>query len=194
MLLLVLWLVFSALLLSAESAASSSTITSYGKALYWSVAAMSTAGIASEPQSVLGHVIGGAWMIFGSILFFGTNASSITGYFMRPLQRPARQIVETIEYNLEHLQDLTMNELTLLKETTDALIEHVEHEKNRQTQSKQERSARSRQSPRSIAAIHRQRCASNITRSRRCQKAYYRSHLARFGNSSKRNLAGVFVA
>ena len=132
LLLLVLWLAFSALLLVAESNGPATAIASYREALYWSIAAMSTAGIASEPQSGLGHLIGGTWMIIGPMLFFGTIVSSITGYFTRPLQRPARQIIETIEYNLEHLQDLEMDELDLLKETTDALIEHVERMKQSQ--------------------------------------------------------------
>ncbi len=52
---------------------------------------------------------------------------------MRPLQRPARQIVESIEYNLEQLYDLSIEELDLLKETTDALILHVERQKEKQS-------------------------------------------------------------
>jgi voltage-gated potassium channel len=50
---------------------------------------------------------------------------------MRPLQRPAKRIIETIEYNLEQLEDLSIEELDLLKETTDALIVHMEHLKER---------------------------------------------------------------
>jgi len=49
---------------------------------------------------------------------------------MRPLQRPAKQIIDTIEYNLEQLDDLSIEELELLKETTDALIEHMERMKS----------------------------------------------------------------
>jgi voltage-gated potassium channel len=45
---------------------------------------------------------------------------------MRPLQHPSKQIIDTIEYNLEQLDDLSIEELELLKETTDSLIEHVE--------------------------------------------------------------------
>jgi len=56
--------------------------------------------------------------------------STITAYFMRPLQRPAKQIIDTIEYNLEQLDDLSIEELELLKETTDALIEHMERMKS----------------------------------------------------------------
>ena len=45
---------------------------------------------------------------------------------MHPLQCPARKIVDTIEYNLEQLDDLSIDELDLPKETTDALIAHME--------------------------------------------------------------------
>lgn len=52
---------------------------------------------------------------------------------MRPMQRPSKQIVDTIEYNLEQLNDLTIEELEVLKETTDSLIEHMERVKAIQT-------------------------------------------------------------
>jgi voltage-gated potassium channel len=58
--------------------------------------------------------------------------ATVTAYFMRPLQRPSKQIVDTIEYNLEQLDDLSIEELELLKATTDSLIEHVEHLKSAQ--------------------------------------------------------------
>ena len=45
---------------------------------------------------------------------------------MRPLQRPSKPIIDTIEYNLELRDDLRMEELELLKETTDSLIDHTE--------------------------------------------------------------------
>ena len=41
------------------------------------------------------------------------------------------QIVETIEYDLENLQDLSVEELDLLKETTDSLILYVEEIKEK---------------------------------------------------------------
>jgi voltage-gated potassium channel len=42
------------------------------------------------------------------------------------LYRPAKQVIDTIEYHLERLDDLSIDELDLLKETTDALIVHME--------------------------------------------------------------------
>jgi len=126
LLLLVLWMLFSAGLYIAESGADGTTITSYGRALYWGIAAFSTAGIADMPVNGISEVIGGIWIVVGSMIFFGAIVATITAYFMRPLQRPAKQIVDTIEYNLEQLDNLTIEELELLKDTTDTLIEHME--------------------------------------------------------------------
>ncbi|NQV54743.1 MAG: two pore domain potassium channel family protein [Rhodospirillales bacterium] len=131
-LLVVLWLLFSAGLYVAERDMEGTSITSYGAALYWGIAAFSTAGIADAPLSGVSQIIGGIWIVLGSVLFFGTIVATITAYFMRPMQRPVRQIVQTIEYNLEQLDDLSIDELALLKETTDALIVHMERHKERQ--------------------------------------------------------------
>lgn len=125
-LLIVLWLVFSAGMYLSERELEGTAIDSYGAALYWGVAAFSTAGIADTPLSNTSKLVGGIWIVIGSILFFGTIVATVTTYFMRPLQRPARKIIDTIEYNLEQLDDLSIDELDLLKETTDTLISHME--------------------------------------------------------------------
>jgi len=131
-LLVLLWLGFSTGLYYAEHNIEGSHITSYGAALYWGVAAFTTAGIADAPKSGVAQLIGGAWIVLGSTLFFGTIVATITTYFMRPMQRPHKQIIETIEYNLEQMNDLTLEELDLLKETVDTLIIHVEELKEKQ--------------------------------------------------------------
>lgn len=125
-LLIVFWLISSAALYFTESGTEGTTITSYGRALYWGIAASTTAGIADTPRSGASLIVGGIWIVVGSLIFFGTIVATVTAYFMRPLQRPVRQIIDTIEYNLEHLDDLSLDELDLLKETTNALIDHVE--------------------------------------------------------------------
>jgi len=133
LLLVSLWLAFAAGLYLAERGAESSTIDSYGKALYWGVAAFSTAGIADTPISAAGRVVGGVWIVLGSVLFFGTIVATVTAYFMRPMQRPHKKIIETIEYNLEQLEELDVDELDLLRETVDTLIEHVERIKGKRS-------------------------------------------------------------
>lgn len=132
-LLIVSWLLFSAGIYFSEYQATGSTIHSYGNALYWGVAAFSTAGIADTPKSGLAQLIGGLWIIIGSTLFFGTLVATVTSYFMRPMQRPGKRIIDTIEYNLEQLDQLTIEELDLLKDTVDTLIAHVEHLKKKQS-------------------------------------------------------------
>jgi voltage-gated potassium channel len=129
LLLVVLWMLFSAGIYLGERGADGTAITSYGRALYWGIAALSTAGIADMPVNAVSELIGAIWIIVGSILFFGAIVATVTAYFMRPMQRPSRQIIETIEYNLEQLDDLTFDELEVLKETTDTLIEHIERVK-----------------------------------------------------------------
>lgn len=132
MLQVVLWLLFSLALYLAERDVEGSSIQSLGAALYWGVAAFSTAGIADTPVSALARLIGAVWIVVGSVLFFGAIVATVTTYFMRPMQRPHKKIIDTIEYNLEQLDDLSVDELDLLKETVDTLIAHVEHLKQRQ--------------------------------------------------------------
>lgn len=142
LLLVVLWMLFSAGLYWGEHGAEGTTITSYGRALYWGIAAFSTAGIADMPINGISEIIGAIWIVIGSILFFGAIVATITAYFMRPLQRPSKQIIDTIEYNLEQLDDLSIEELELLKDTTDSLIEHVELLKARQAKRAEENNER----------------------------------------------------
>ena len=103
--------------------------------MYWGIAAFSTAGIADAPVSGISQIIGGLWIVLGSVLFFGTIVATVTTYFMRPMQRPHKKIIDTVEYNLEQLEDLTVDELDLLKETVDTLIGHVERLKIKRSKS-----------------------------------------------------------
>ena len=132
-LLVVLWLIFGAALYWTEQGQADSSIDSYGAALYWGIAAFSTAGIADAPLSGMSRLVGGLWIVIGSVLFFGTIVATVTAYFMRPLQRPHKQIIDTIEYNLEQLNELDLDELDLLKDTVDTLIAHVESLKKKQS-------------------------------------------------------------
>jgi voltage-gated potassium channel len=135
-LLVVLWLFFSAALYFSERTIQGTTIKSYANALYWGIAAFSTAGIADTPKSDIAQLFGGIWIVIGSTLFFGTIVATVTTYFMRPLQRPGNRIINAIEYNLEQLNELNIEELELLKETVETLIVHVEKLKQKQENSR----------------------------------------------------------
>ena len=126
-----LWLVFSAALFLAERGAANSPIQTFGDAMYWGIAALSTAGIADSPISGLSKLIGGTWIVIGSVMFFGIIVSTVTAYFMRPVQRPTDRLVESIESSLEELDKLSLDELDLLKENVDNLIEHMEEIQSR---------------------------------------------------------------
>ena len=78
------------------------------------------------PVNGVSEFIGGLWIVIGSVIFFGAIVATVTAYFMRPLQRPSKQIIDVIEYNLEQLDNLTYEELELLRRTTNSLIHHVE--------------------------------------------------------------------
>jgi voltage-gated potassium channel len=68
--------------------------------------------------------------VTGSLLFFGTIVA-ITTYFSRPMQLPHKRIIDTIEYNMEQLDELSVDDLDLLKETVDTLITRVERLKEK---------------------------------------------------------------
>jgi voltage-gated potassium channel len=133
-LVLILWLLFSTGYYFAENGATGSGINHYGDALWWGLVAMQTMGTAAIPVTVTGHIVGGVWAILGVIVFWGTIIASVTSYFLQRRQRPTQQIVNTVQYNLEQLQDLSLEELELLKETTDGLIDsHIRRLKQRQS-------------------------------------------------------------
>ena len=124
--LVLMWGVFSYLIYYFEKDVAGSYIKTLPSALYWGVAAFSTAGIADAPKTNAAMLLGGIWIVVGSAIFFGTIVATITTYFMRPMQRPVRQIVDTIEYNLERLDELSIEELEILKKTVDGLIVNME--------------------------------------------------------------------
>lgn len=78
------------------------------------------------PRDYWSILPGRAWILIGSLVYFGGIAAIVTAYFTRPLHRPLRQIVDTIEYKLDRLNKLSVEELELLKQTTDAVIEQME--------------------------------------------------------------------
>lgn len=129
-LLVIVWFSLSAGIYFAEYDAEGTSILTYGDALYTALAGFSTSGIAAMPVTPWGKVLCAFMMVIGSAIFFGAIVAAITVYFMRPLQRPKKQLISTIEYNLGQLEGLSIEELELLKETTDNLI-NVQIEQNK---------------------------------------------------------------
>ena len=118
-----LWLLFCAGFYFAEHNANPEHVYSYGQALWWGLAAVETMGTPFKPVTSAGHIIGGVWAILGVMLFWGTIIASITVYFARRREGAVKQIISTVEYNLERLDDLSLEELEVLRETTDRIID-----------------------------------------------------------------------
>lgn len=117
-----LWIVFSAGFYVAEHGVNEH-VSTFGQALWWSLSAVETMGTPYKPVTLAGHVVGAIWAILGVVLFWGTIIASVTSYFMKRRERMEKQIIATIEHNLEQLERLSLDELETLKVTTDVLID-----------------------------------------------------------------------
>ena len=117
-----LWLIFSLGVYLAERDVNEQ-INSYGYALWWSFTAMQTQGAnAPGPITAVGMLIGAIWSILSTIAFFGVIIGTLYAYFMLPRRRPSREIIGALQYNLEQLENLSVDELELLRDTTERIV------------------------------------------------------------------------
>ena len=120
--LIVLWLLSSWGVYLTERGANEQ-INSYGYALWWTFTAMQTQGANSPgPITASGMLIGGIWSIFSTIAFFGVIVGTLYAYFMLPRRRPSREIISALQYNLEQLENLSVDELDVLRDTTVRIV------------------------------------------------------------------------
>ena len=121
--LVVLWLLFSLGIYLVERGVNDQ-IDSYGYALWWSFTAMQTQGAnAPGPVTAPGMVIGSIWSIFSTICFFGVIIGSFYAYYMLPKRRPSQEVISAVQYNLGELEDLSLDELEVLKDTAIRVID-----------------------------------------------------------------------
>ena len=120
--LVVLWLLFSWGIYLVEHEVNKQ-ISSYTHALWWGFTAMQTQGAnAPGPITTAGMVIGAIWSVFSTVAFFGVIIGTLYSYYMLPRRRPSRELIGTIQYNLEELENLSVDELEALKETTARVV------------------------------------------------------------------------
>ena len=120
--LIVLWLLFSWGVYLAERGVNEQ-INSYGYALWWTFTAMQTQGANSPgPITALGMILGSIWSILSTVAFFGAIIATLYAYYMLPKRRPFRDTISTIQYNLGELENLTVDELEVLRDTTLRII------------------------------------------------------------------------
>ena len=117
-----LWLLSSWGVYLAERGANEQ-INSYGYALWWAFTAMQTQGANSPgPITATGMIIGSIWSIFSTVAFFGVIIATLYAYFMLPKRHPSREIVSALQYNLEELENLSVDELEVLRDTTVRIV------------------------------------------------------------------------
>ncbi len=123
MVLLISMFVFSGLLYAFESGTGNEHIKSFGDALFWVIAVMETMGMSSVLTTTKAKVLMGLWAFVGCGLFWGVLIATITAYFQLPRRRPSQEIISTVQYNLERIEDLSLEELEALRTVTLDIID-----------------------------------------------------------------------
>ncbi|MFQ5872459.1 MAG: two pore domain potassium channel family protein [Dehalococcoidia bacterium] len=113
--------IVAALLFAVERNANEHVDT-YLDTVWWAMSSIQTQGNTWRPETFWGSVIGGAWTVIGTVLFWGAIIASVTVFFLRRRERTEREIISTIKGNLDDLENLSLQELELLKESADNVI------------------------------------------------------------------------
>ena len=133
---IVIFLISSLGIFLAEQQVNSQFDT-FGHTLWWSFTAMQTQGANSPgPITPLGMIIGAIWSIIGTVAFFGVIIATFYAYYVDPKRRPSKVIIDALQYNLEELDNLSVDELGALKDTVTNIVnaQIAKIEKNSQNQ------------------------------------------------------------
>ena len=134
---LILILLISSLGIFLAEQPVNSQFDTFRHALWWSFTAMQTQGSNSPgPITHLGMTIGAIWSIIGTVAFFGVIIATFYAYYVDPKRRPSKVIIDALQYNLEELDNLTVDELGALKDTVTNIVNAriANIEKNSQNQ------------------------------------------------------------
>ncbi len=119
---IVIFLISSLGIFLAEQPVNSQFDT-FGHTLWWSFTAMQTQGANSPgPITPLGMIIGAIWSIIGTVAFFGVIIATFYAYYVDPKRRPSKAIIDALQYNLEELDNLSVDELGALKDTVTNIV------------------------------------------------------------------------
>ncbi len=102
--------------------AANPNVENFVDALWWAIFTMQTAGNSWRPETLWGGIVGGGWSIIGTIMFYGAIIASVTVFFMRRRERTEVELITTIKRNLDDLDNLSLEELELLRESTSNLV------------------------------------------------------------------------
>ena len=106
-----------------ERSAEDAQMTSYWVGLWWAVSAFSTAGHSDvDVLTVGGRIVGSIYTVVSVGLFFGSVIAAFSSFFILTWRRPKRQLVDTINYYLQRVDELSAEELDDLNEMTRGLL------------------------------------------------------------------------
>jgi len=106
-----------------ERGAEDSGMTNYWVGLWWAVSAFSTVGHSGvDVVTVGGRIVGSIYTVASVGLFFGSVLAAFSSYFILMWRRPKRQLVDTINYYLQRIDELSVEELEDLDDMTRGLL------------------------------------------------------------------------
>ncbi len=84
---------------------------------------MQTQGANSPgPITPPGMLVGAIWSIIGTVAFFGVIIATIYAYYMVPRRRPSKVIIDALQYNLDELEHLSVDELNAVRDTVTNIV------------------------------------------------------------------------
>ena len=128
----ILWFLFALLVLVIigpvpvwlfERTAADPDMTSYWVGLWWAVSAFSTVGHSGvSVETAGGRIFGSIYTVLSVSLFFGSVIAAFSSYFILTWRTPKRQLVDTINYYLQRVEELSFEELEDLEDMTRGLL------------------------------------------------------------------------
>ncbi len=101
-----------------------SQFDTFWNTLWWSFTAMQTQGANSPgPITPIGMTIGAIWSMIGTVVFFGVIIATFYAYYVDPKRRPSKAIIDALQYNLEELDELSVDELGTLRDTVTNIVD-----------------------------------------------------------------------
>ena len=106
-----------------ERTAADADMHSYWVGLWWAVSAFSTVGHSGiSVETTGGRVFGSIYTVLSVSLFFGSVIAAFSSYFILTWRTPKRQLVDTINYYLQRVEELSVEELEDLEDMTRGLL------------------------------------------------------------------------
>lgn len=106
-----------------EMTADDPDMTNYWVGLWWAVSAFSTAGHSGvSVETAGGQIVGSIYTVLSVGLFFGSVLAAFSSYFILTWRKPKRQLVDTINYYLQRIDELSVDEIEDLEDMTKGLL------------------------------------------------------------------------